>query len=254
MDTSPQPINISRHNAEIHENRRHWERKPLLREVYRCFYREIAKALEFVPPGDILECGSGIGNIKSVLPNAITSDLFPNPWLDRIENVYALSYPDKSLSAVVLFDVFHHLQYPGTALSEINRVLKKDGKLIIFEPSMGIIGRFVLGAFHHEPLALDKKITWQAPKQFSAIKMEYYAAQGNAWRIFSGEVYQKKCVPPTLLYIKYFPALSWIMTGGFRGTALCGLPCKKILYFLDIILTITAKFWSSRMLIVLIAK
>lgn len=36
---------ITQHNIEIHENLAHWERKPLLREVYAGFYREIAARL-----------------------------------------------------------------------------------------------------------------------------------------------------------------------------------------------------------------
>ena len=136
---------ISRHNVEIHENRRHWERKPWLREVYTGFYREVAARLQALPPGLLIECGSGIGNVKSVLPDCLATDLFPNPWLDRTENVYALSFADRSVGAAILFDVFHYLEYPGTALTEIRRVLAPGGRLILFEPAMGLLGRVVLG-------------------------------------------------------------------------------------------------------------
>lgn len=136
---------ISRHNVEIHENRRHWERKPRLQEVYAGFYREIAARLQALPSGLLIECGSGIGNLKSVLPDCLATDLFPNPWLDRTENVYALSFADRSVGAAILFDVFHHLEYPGTALTEIRRVLAPGGRLIVFEPAMGLLGRVVLG-------------------------------------------------------------------------------------------------------------
>src|SRR5690606_31431570 len=80
-EPEPTVAAIDRHNEEIQENRRHWDRKPQLRRQYERFYRRIASALEGIPAGPVLECGSGIGNLKSVLPDAITSDLFPNPWL-----------------------------------------------------------------------------------------------------------------------------------------------------------------------------
>ena len=52
-------------------------------------------------------------------------DLFSNPWLDRRENCYAMNFADGSVSHLILFDVWHHLRYPGTALREFHRVLAR---------------------------------------------------------------------------------------------------------------------------------
>ena len=71
--------------------------------------------------GSVVELGSGIGNIKEVIPKCLCTDLFPNPWLDYVENAYALSFGSASVSNLILFDVFHHLKYPGTALQEFHR-------------------------------------------------------------------------------------------------------------------------------------
>ena len=250
MGLSELPIDIERHNAEIHENRRHWERKPALREVYSEFYKLIAHRLKNLPPGPVLECGSGIGNIKSVLPDAITSDLFPNPWLDRQENIYSLSYKDNSLSAIVLFDVFHHLEFPGTALLELQRVLVPGGRLIIFEPAMGLLGRIVLGLFHHEPLALKSSIQWSAPQDFDPRQHQYYAAQGNAWRIFIKD----EC--PNLgqfavVEINTKPALPWLLTGGFRGNQLGPGWVLFVAECVERALALAPRLFASRMLVVL---
>lgn len=251
MDIRKSSADIDQHNAEIQENLVHWQRKPALRAEYQRFYRLIATELAGVPEGPILECGSGIGNLKSVLPQAITSDLFPNPWLDRQENIYSLSFPDQSLSGIVLFDVFHHLQYPGTALAEIHRALAPGGRVVIFEPAMGLLGRLVLGAFHHEPLGLQESITCVAPAGFSAPSAGYYAAQGNAWRIFvkgecSSELQRFK--PHT---VRTFPALPWILTGGFRGPQLCPTWARWAPCAFEKVLTLAPRLFASRLLVVL---
>jgi SAM-dependent methyltransferase len=182
------PIEVGQHNLEIQANAEHWHRKPLLQRIYRDFYSEIAGELRSDLPGETVEIGSGIGNLKTVVPEALATDIFPNPWLDRIENAYAMSFEDVSVANLILFDVWHHLEYPGTALAEFHRVLAPEGRLIIFDPAMGILGRIVYGLFHHERLALKDEIRWRAPVGFSPGEMTYYAAQGNAQRIFfSGE-------------------------------------------------------------------
>lgn len=253
MKSAPSPEegapSLEQHNEEIRENLHHWERKPELRRIYAGFYHEIARCLEGVA-GPVLECGSGIGNLKSVLPAAITSDLFPNPWLDRRENIYALNFPDASLGAVVLFDVFHHLEYPGTALAELARVLRPGGRLVIFEPSMGLLGRLVLGLFHHEPLALGAPIAWQAPPGWQPERCGYYAAQGNAWRLFAhGEADPRLKEQWRMLDRAYFPAVPWLLCGGFRGPRLLRGPVEPVALAIERLLALAPRFFSSRILI-----
>ena len=182
--TAPSPVPIGRHNVEIERNRQSWHRKPLLRLAYRDFHRRIAAHVDPSLTGTIVELGSGIGNIQDVIPGCVRTDLFPNPWIDQVENAYALSFGDGELSHVIMFDVFHHLRHPRTALQESRRALQPGGRLIVFEPYVSLAGRLVYGPLHHEPIALGEPIVPDAPADFVPDRDGYYAAQGNATRVF----------------------------------------------------------------------
>jgi SAM-dependent methyltransferase len=178
------PIPIGRHNVEIEQNRRAWERKPVLQRAYRDFHRRIAAHVDPRVPGKIVELGSGIGNIRDVIPNVIRTDLFANPWIDQVENAYALTFAGGEVSHLILFDVFHHLQHPQTALRECRRVLAPHGRVIIFDPYVSLMGRVVYGPMHHEPIGEDQPIAAEAGAGFDPHQHDYYAAQGNATRVF----------------------------------------------------------------------
>mgnify|MGYP001814106170 FL=1 len=162
-------MDTSRHNDEIAQNLEHWNRKPSLQKSYSAFHQLMAQYLAEPAGGQVVELGSGIGNIKETIPDCLRTDLFPNPWIDQVENAYQLSFSDESVSNLIMFDVFHHLRYPGTALAEAFRVCSPGGRLIIFEPCVSLLGRLVYGPLHAEPLALTEEFTWQAPDGLSLI-------------------------------------------------------------------------------------
>jgi SAM-dependent methyltransferase len=241
---------LEQHNLEIHENREHWRRKPLLQKVYGQFYREIARRIDGKIPGSIVELGSGMGNIKEHIPDCITTDVFTNPWLDRVENAYELKFGEGTVSHLVLFDVWHHLEFPGTALREFSRVLAGRGRLIVFDPAMGLLGRFVCGLFHHEPLGLSDQIRWEAPPGFSPTESGYYAAQGNASRVFGSDGFRDQLGAWRIAEIAYFSALAYLGSGGFRGPQLYPAKLLPLLNGVDSILSWLPSL-ASRMLVVL---
>jgi hypothetical protein len=248
------PIEVGQHNVEILENAAHWERKPLLRKIYRRFYLEIAKELRRDLDGVTVEIGSGIGNLKSVFPEALTTDIFANPWLDQVENAYALTFEDASVANLILFDVWHHLEFPGTALAEFERVLAKGGRLVIFDPGMGLLGRIVYGAFHHEPLGLKEEIRWWAPPHFSPTEMTYYAAQGNAQRIFCSDEFSQQLASWNIVRRERLAALPYICSGGFSGPQLYPDQLYPAFEALDRAANVAPSLFSTRLLVALEKK
>lgn len=244
-------VEVEQHNREIQANAKHWQRKPLLRRIYRDFYIEIARELRPDLPGQTVEIGSGIGNLKTVMPDALTTDLFPNPWLDQIENAYALSFEDNSVANLILFDVWHHLEFPGTALKEFQRVLAPGGRVVIFDPAMGWLGRLVYGLFHHEPLGLAREMRWFAPFHTTSAQTGYYAAQGNAQRVFFSDRFDAELTGWRIVRRSKLAGIPYIGSGGFRGPQLYPERLYPALRVIDRIASKCPVLFATRLLVVL---
>lgn len=244
-------MTIERHQKEILQNQALWEKKPVLREIYRGFHQTIAAHLSNLASPLVVELGSGIGNIKEVIPGCLRTDLFPNPWLDRVENAYALHFDDQTVSDLILFDVFHHLRYPGSALREFRRVLRPGGRVLIFDPFISLLGALVFGWLHPEPVGWRETIVWNAPKNWDPQQVDYYAAQGNATRIFFGRQ-ANSLIDGWVLIGKFrYSAFSYVASGGYSGPQLYPARFYPAMKRLDRVLDVFTPIFATRTLVVL---
>ena len=244
-------MGINLHQDLINKNHELWNRKPLLQSAYKDLYRLISKQLSNLPDPKIVELGSGLGNIRDVLPNCIRTDLFPYPWIDQIENGYQLTFADESISDLILSDVFHHLKYPGTALKELHRALRKGGRVIMLEPCMSLLGLLVYGAFHVEPIAVNQKIEWFAPNGWSPAHMDYYAAQGNATRIFVRKRFRSQLAAWKSIKTIRLSALTYAASGGYSGPQLYPTGMYPVIKSFETILNLFPFLFATRLLVVL---
>lgn len=247
-------MDILRHQQEILQNKACWQKKPVLKKIYHNFYTQIAKHLSGLSDSRVVELGSGIGNIKEVIPNCLRSDLFPNPWLDKTENAYRLSFNNETVSDLILFDVFHHLRYPGTAMKEFERVLRPGGRVIIFDPFISLFGRIVYGLFHREPIGWRTQIFWNAPENWNTNQIDYYAAQGNATRIFFKRQFLSSLKNWKVINRFRFSAFSYVASGGYSGPQLYPNRLYRFMCFIDRILDFLPAVFATRALIVLQKK
>ncbi|MBQ9269096.1 MAG: class I SAM-dependent methyltransferase [Oscillospiraceae bacterium] len=104
---------------------------------------------DLIEPDDtVLECACGTGFLSAVMAQKcrkLTATDFSRKMLRRAEkncggyrnityawaDITALAFPDDSFDKVVAGNVIHLLDNPLTALSELNRVCKDGGTLII---------------------------------------------------------------------------------------------------------------------------
>jgi SAM-dependent methyltransferase len=241
---------IVEHQRQIEENLRYWEAKPVLREIYRDFHRLLARYLSEVP-GETVEIGSGIGNIKEVIPHCVRTDIFPNPWNDRQENIYRLSMADSSVANLILFDVFHHLEHPLDALDECRRVLHAGGRLLVFDHAMSVAG-FLLSKFvHHERAGFLKSYSLRADGASRLDAPRYYADHANAHRIFEQRFEELLQPVWRRVAVVRLPAIKWLLSGGYRGPSMVTAGNKQTLDRLERMTSCFPLAFALRLLVVL---
>jgi SAM-dependent methyltransferase len=244
-------LGINLHQDLIKRNHNLWNCKPILQSAYGDLYQLAANQLSNLPDSKIVELGSGMGHIREVIPQCVTTELFAFPWIDQIENAYKLSFEDESISDLISTDVFHHLKYPGTALNEFHRALRPGGRVILLEPCMSLLGLLVYGVFHAEPIAINQKIEWFAPDGWSPDSMDYYAAQGNATRIFVGRKYRPQLAAWNSIKAMRLSALAYAASGGYSGPQLYPTGMYSVIKTFEKGLDLFPALFATRLLVVL---
>jgi len=128
---------------------------------------------------------------------------------------FRLSFPSGSVSDLIMVDVFHHLEFPGTALDEFHRVLQPGGKVLMLEPHVSALGALVYGLFHPEGLKFAHRIQWSAPADRVLDQPDYYTSQGNATSIFLGRDHRAELRRWSDIQVTRLSALSYLATGGY---------------------------------------
>ena len=235
------------------KNRRLLKEKKLLKLIYSGYFQIIKKNLSIKKKSKTLEIGSS-GFIKKTIPYCITSNLQKeknDKMIDICENVYNLKQKRNFLSNIIMVDIFHHLKFPGLALNNMHRVLRKGGRIVMIEPAMGIIPRIIYKLFHHEPNGFDIKIKWNnVPKKIPK-KNSYFAAQSVTWRAFYNKELDLR-FKFRVKKVECFSDFAYLGSGGFSYKSLYPLRIFYYIKFIDKILTkISSNFFAARMLVVL---
>lgn len=124
--------------------------KAFLRRVYSTWYDEIVRSLP-AGEGELVELGSGAGFLKDRLPRVLASDLHPVPGLDLAADATRLPFGERSLRAIVMVNLLHHVTDPLRLLDQAARCVRPGGVLSMVEPWVTPWSSFVYRRLHHEP-------------------------------------------------------------------------------------------------------
>jgi SAM-dependent methyltransferase len=189
-----------------------------------------------------LELGSGAGHSRIYMKgyNFITTDIYNLQWIDE-KNIDAQHTPFKDASYDYIFikNVLHHLDQPVLFFEEAGRLLKKGGRIIIFEPYASLAMQLAIKISGHEHYdnkadVLDPgyslysysdkiidgnnsvgRILFDHPERFLA-KYDHYEMLHKSYSEFfiflnSGGVYKK------FLFVPLFPLLLKILNKIDKG-------------------------------------
>ena len=125
-----------------------------------------------------IEVGSGAGFARDFIKNKNfkLTDLGDDDHLD-FKNIDAQNtgFEENSFDYVIASNMIHHIPYPIKFFKEINRILKSNGKLIIFESHCSVIFQIATAIMKHEGFDFTLNV-WDEKNPKSD---EYNAWHGN---------------------------------------------------------------------------
>jgi SAM-dependent methyltransferase len=204
------------------EHRRVWQRKPVVRRIYREEF--FSRLMAFRRQGGVsVEVGAGPGLLKETSPEVISTDLIWSPWLDAVTDAHNLPFKSASVTNIVGLDMLHHLATPMDFLKEAERVLVNGGRLILVEPWVTPFSYLVYHYLHQEDCDLSAR-----PLDGEVIRLaiEKRAFDGNqaipyllfAPRILAATLAALPGLKP--LVIEPFCLFAYLLSFGFKRISL----------------------------------
>jgi SAM-dependent methyltransferase len=204
-------------DAVLHRHREIWQRKPVLRQLYRDWYRNIAI---WLAPGRTIEVGGGTGNLKEYASGVCCTDIVALPWLDAVIDAQRLPFQAGSLANLVLFDTLHHIENVSLFFDEALRTLRGGGRIIIMDPYISWASWPIYRYLHPEPVDLSQNPLLLTTPQ--ADRLPFDSNQAIATILFEKEFAQFQARYPSLVlrHIKRLAYFAYPLSGGFEHSSM----------------------------------
>ena len=213
-------------------------RKPLLKRTYDHWYKLMLEDARTVPrkkgseQGMMIELGAGASYIKQFDKRVITSDVVPGV-ADRTIDATQLPFPNSSVSALFLTQVFHHIPEVESFLEEAQRVLVPRGVISMTEPTSTPFSCFFLNHFHPEP-HLPKAPNWTFAWEHNMLNSN----QALSWIVFCRDrkKFEKKYPQLRVEIMEYLPWFSYLCSGGVSRKTIIPSVFRPLLIGMDYVL------------------
>lgn len=184
--------------------------KPFLKKLYIEWYNFFKKECINIKGSKIIELGSGGGFIKQIYPSVQTSDILPLPDNDFTFDALNMPFENNSVGAFLMIDVFHHVPDSSKFISEMQRCLTDDGKILMIEPWNSIWGRFIYKNFHHE--TFNPSGGWKIPSTGPMSD----ANGALPWIVFNRDkkLFEKEFPDLKVTYLKPHTPIRYLLSGG----------------------------------------
>ena len=231
--------------------RRHqviWQKKPVLRSLYREWYQEIAGWLQ---PGQTLEVGGGTGNLKEFAPSVFCTDIVTLPWLDAVADAQQLPFSGGSFANIVLFDALHHLENVRHFFDEALRVLKPGGRVIIMDPYISVCSWPVYHFLHPEPVDFDQDPLALSPTQPG--RKPFDANQAISTILFERSSRRFHELYPSLKKLQHhrLAFFAYPLSGGFEHPSLMPTWMIRPVLAFERLFGVLSRYLAFRILVVL---
>ena len=205
---------------------------------------------EFIKENDKgIEVGSGAGFSKDFIKskNFKLTDLGDDDHLDY-KNIDAQNtgFEEESLDFVIASNMIHHIPFPIKFFKEMNRILKKNGKLIIFESHCSITFQIATTIMKHEGFDFTLNV-WDEENPKSDENDAWHGNIAVPHLIFDNKDGFKKNLGNffSVEYDKLTECLIFLNSGGVTSKTKCIPMNKFFLNILNFIDKILVKFFPN---------
>jgi len=183
-----------------------------------------------------IEVGSGAGFAKDFIKNKNLklTDMRDDEHLDY-KNIDAqnTNFDNESFNYVIASNMIHHVPYPLKFFREMNRILKKDGKLIIFDAYCSVVFQLATAIMKHEGFDFTINVWDESnPKSDEDDAWDGNIAITNLIFDDKKKFNEKLGNYFTIEYEKFTECLIFLNSGGVTSKTFC-IPMNK--FFLNIL-------------------
>lgn len=201
-------------SSTVEKHRQMIASKPLLKKIYQTWYREYAESIESTKnlEGPCIEIGSGAGFSKDIYPEITTTDIAESNHIDEVLDAQHMTHENQSIRGIFLINVAHHLSKPIDFFAEVQRTLRKGGRLVLVEPYNSPFNRMLCTHMDHYEYFDIKDKSWE-PAHGTRMSM---ANMALTWNILVRDQDRFKELFPDLKILRIQPHtfLAYILSGG----------------------------------------